>query len=192
MRVWHICPEKVLDAIVERGYYRADGRYVWQHFRPAYKWLVSQMDLRLPEKRDPRIRYPVWVWVNYSEKNARPDLRRSAHLAPGTPGVRLELEIPEERILQSDFSFWHCVLNNAYCSWTEKEYDELGEPIPAFFNGRTPEQQQVVESTWPRVFDLTTPRDIDWHGEKYPTQIQGTLWQFDLSEVVGYTKFVAR
>jgi len=48
------------------------------------------------------------------KKKRMPDLRSCGHLPRGIPGIRLELEVEEERVLLSDFSMWHAVLNQTY------------------------------------------------------------------------------
>lgn len=49
---------------------------------------------------------PIWFWFS-----PKPDLRHRAHLPRGEQAVRLELELPRETVLLSDFDTWHCVLN---------------------------------------------------------------------------------
>ena len=57
MRLWTIQHLRVWEALRERGYFRADGRTAYHHFRPAYRWIAGQMERRLPGYRTGR--YPV-------------------------------------------------------------------------------------------------------------------------------------
>lgn len=86
------------------------------HFRPAYRWLMSQMKERVAGCRG---LWPIWFW-----HSPKPDLRHSAHLPRGERGVRLELELPRDRTLLLDFETWHAVLNRWHLSQSQRESEE--------------------------------------------------------------------
>jgi len=92
----------LVECLQRRGVIRGDGRRVCHHFRPAYKWLTGQMHRRVPGYSGA---FPVWFWFS-----PKPDLRQSALLARGERGLRIELELPREVVLLSDFE------NLALCS----------------------------------------------------------------------------
>ncbi len=82
-----------------------------QHVEPdwhkAYTWMREQMRLKLATMSGD---YPVWAWPweAYAAR-FKPDDRWGA---VGEEMVVLGLDVPDARVLTSDFQAWHQVLNN--------------------------------------------------------------------------------
>lgn len=163
-RLWTIQTHTAWQHAQQKGILRTDGRRVERTFRPAYRWMMRHMQLRLPNYRGG---YPVWAW--YAPK---PDLRASALLPRGTRGVRIEFEAPAHAMLLSNFDAWHCVLNGSYLALCEDEYHKVGAKFTA----------AQVEQSWTRIFDL----------QKTDLYIQAVVEQITLSQVVRVDTFVAR
>ena len=88
-----------------------DESWQWQ---TAYEWMVGQMEKRVGKRPKPD-KYLLWGWYQWRDVTRRkPDLRSPGHLAPGTRGVRLACEIPDDQMLRSDFQLWHHALNYWY------------------------------------------------------------------------------
>jgi hypothetical protein len=163
----------------------ADGRRVFRYFRPAYQWLMQQMVGRVTGYTG---RFPVWFW-----HSPKPDLRHRGHLPSGKGGVRIELELPRERVLLLDFQSWHCVLNRWHLSLSEREsrkwdrktegLDQCRAPLPAPIEAE-------LQATWERVFDLDRLRRAKLWGPI--DEIQGVTEYVRLEEVRGVSEFVAR
>ena len=64
--------------------------------------------------------------------------RSPSHLAPGTRGVRLACEIPNDQILPSDFLQWHHALNYGYLSLSQVEDDAFEAELALHGVVRTP------------------------------------------------------
>ena len=185
LRVWTIQGPGWWNVLQQRGVIRGDGRRVCHHSRPAYNWLMGQMHRRIPGYSGA---FPIWFW--YSPK---PDLRHSAHLARGEKGLRIELELPREVVLLSDFETWHCVLNRWHLSlsWREsrewdrktKEFDQFGATLPAALEAE-------LQATWERIFDMDRVRGTKLWGPV--DSIQGVCDRVLLSEVRHVCEFVAR
>lgn len=185
IRAWTIQSAACWERLKHQGVLRADGRRVHHHFRPAYRWLTQRMVRHIPCCTG---RFPVWFW--YSPK---PDLRHGGHLPAGKRGVRIELELPRERVLLFDFQSWHCVLNRWHLSlsWREsrewdrrsKEFDQYRAPLPA-------QLEAELQATWERVFDLNRLRRSKLWGPI--DEIQGVTEYVLLEEVRGVDEFVAR
>jgi hypothetical protein len=144
--------------------------------------------------------YPVWAWPE------RPDLRRSALHARGEKAVMIECEVPRERVLLSDFMFWHLVLNNHYIALTRAEDDawekRYGRKLRAGDHwersGRSgseppdvPERaRRELETSWELIFDFPALWRSRWLGKPEP---QATLEEILVpDEVVSVREFVAR
>lgn len=150
---------------------RRTGRLVgdWQHVEPyrvrAYRWVVRQMARRRIELHG---RPPIWGWTK------KPDLRQRGHLPPRVRGVRLELDVPDDHVLCSNFDAWHAVLNDHALSFVDAELD------PGL-------SRRQVEQSWEGIFDLGRCA-----GAGYGDLVQATFRWIDLCEVARATEFVAR
>ena len=107
-------------------------------------WMIKQMEARGLHTNDLP---PIWAWQR------KPDLRRSAHLSKGEKGVRLQLEVPEDLVLFSEFNAWHSVLNNSYIGKTMQEFEDY------FAYKLNPSEEEKVES-WNLIF---IDSGMDWN-----------------------------
>ena len=129
-----------------------------------------------------RCQMPIWVWCQWrGVSRRRPDLRSRGHLPTGATGVRIELELDEERVLCSDFDLWHYALNGWYLPESladEREFDAH------------PDRGRIAPS-WRRMFNL------EWRNRRYTAaraakSIQGVTWELRPQDVRRSTSFVAR
>lgn len=194
MRLWTIQPIEVYNQLVRDGYFICDKRKSpnindagSEQFIRAYKWLIHQMDIRgiyHPNSAE----YPIWAWHTRDWKHKKPDLRESCYDKRGTKSVCIELEIPDNQVLLSDFDEWHYVLNNWYndASKSEEEWEKMQE----HFNKLSPREKQIaIEKSWQRIFNIT-PFHNEWHSRgKY---IQATFWQIKIENVRRVQKFTCK
>lgn len=104
MHLWTIQATGFWKSAKERGVLRRDGRRITfrDDYRNPYRWMREQMKKRIPECRG---RYPIWLW------NEKPDIRMTHWHQGGERVIRLEVEVPDERVLLSGFDIWHYILN---------------------------------------------------------------------------------
>ncbi len=126
MRVWTIQPIDVWHRLKTTEVLTVDPCLIDSHGvadNPIdpYKWMNAQMRKRLPACA--HARYPWWGWTRWEgSTRPRPDLRCVAWWHPlGELSVRIELELPEEHVLLSDYDAWHAVLNGWFLSLSEQE-----------------------------------------------------------------------
>ncbi len=185
IRVWTIQSPSWWHTLRKHGEIRGDGRRANVYYRPAYKWMMGQMRCRIPAYSGG---FPVWFWFS-----PKPDLRRGAHRERGEHALRIELELPREIVLLSDFQTWHCVLNRFHLSLTRREsrewdrkvhgHDQFAPELPAPL-------ETEIQATWERIFDLDlVNRTKLWGPVK---RIQGVVDRVLLSQVRGVREFVAR
>lgn len=154
-------------------------------FLPAYQWMSEQMATRIgPAPKG--VAFPLWVWIQWESDRPRPDLRSLRHYwyAQGVQAVMLECEIPDRRVLASDFDMWHAVLNNWYI------------PVSAVDDEDTPYQlvsDDTKRASWAHIFDLSGPARWYWNGgdqDQLKLQsVQGCVWEIHLDEVRKVTHF---
>ena len=181
MRVWTIHGPEVLAVLRSGSVWRAGESRVEPAWIPAYRWMAREMRDRLGAPAERR-QMPIWVWCQWRGVSRRkPDLRSRGHLPTGATGVRIELELDEERVLCSDFQLWHYALNGWYLPESlADERDFAAHPD----RGR-------IATSWRRMFDL------EWRNRRYAPvlaekSIQGVTWELRPQDVRRSTSFVAR
>lgn len=179
MRLWTIQREEAFRAFERRGVLRGDRERVDRDYRMAYDWMAEQMRRRIGEP-PPGCSAPVWAWHVWHERSARPDLRSTAHLPRGIAGVRIEFEAAPEKVLLSDFTRWHVVLNNGWLADSEAEDRAWEQNPPA-----------DIRQTWERIFDVGRGC-TEYFGSIESRGVQAALWQVEWAQVRDVTKFVAR
>lgn len=86
--------------------------------------------------------YPVWAMP------LRPNRRKKFYSTK--PSVLVTAIVPMRRVLPSDHSAWHCILNHQVISATDEEEERMLEA------GTPP------EATWESVLDYNLPPRSEW------------------------------
>ena len=81
-----------------------------EKFLKAYDWMAEQMRQRIGEPPIKDIKYPMWAWYQYTSAKSKKPSRSYLDIEKGI-SVYMEIEIPDNEVLLSDFSNWHNVLN---------------------------------------------------------------------------------
>lgn len=170
MKLYTIQSKMAYEQAVKTGTLSTSKDYIWEEFLVPYEWMIGQMNNRIGHKGT----YPIWLWT---EKR---DLNDEALLPRGTAGVQIEVELPIEEVLMSDFDAWHIVLMNEFLALNEEE-DE------AFDAGKC---HITKEASWERVFDRQLLSESDyWAGEQ---TIQATTGDINVSQFKGVEHFIAK
>lgn len=145
-------------------------------FSRAYHWMIQQMIKQIgpSNKKDT---YPIWAWYRSRDyQHRRPDFR---WVKDYPDEVCIELEIPEKKVLLSDFQGWHFVLNDWY--YSDAKSDEEWDCKEKWFDNLTVNQQQrVKEESWQRIFDIT-PRHGEW--EVNGDVVQACFWAIKKDQI---------
>lgn len=195
MRLWTIQALPAWERLERDGVLSGDPTLIWPRFISAYDWMCAQMRRRIgPPPRPDQL--PIWAWARWSAAHIRPDLRATAHLPPGTAGVRIEIEVDPARVLRSDFHLWHHVLNYWYLSTSEADDEAVQAALTA--ERLDPYRQKPLAhpgwharilASWERIFTLEDQRD-GWTGNS--DSIQAVLWELRRADVRRAQRFVAR
>lgn len=182
LKLWTVRPRSDFFLLQEQGFFRTDRRFVYDFFLKAYDWMAEQLKKKTPSPKGADL--PVWAWYRYGGLNqAKPDLRRNAHLKRGEKGVRIEFEVPENLVLLSNFDAWHAVLNDWCFSINNEEYDyykKMEKTCPkAVFN-------EMKWQSWLKIFDLNLLDDPSTDG------VQAVLWELKIEWVKKVDFFIAR
>ena len=179
MILWTSQEEAVYNELLKTGVYRCDlNLSSMKDCREKYDWLVRQMKQRIGPPPE-QVTYPVWAIYQQSDKHRKPDLRRE-RWAVGCNGERfacLEIEIPDQDVLLSDFDAWCMLLSDFLISDTEQE----GCCLEAQYEALSPsEKRRMKEKNWERVFNLS-PLNNGWARRGY--EIQANFWELRLEQV---------
>lgn len=138
MIIWTMQPYEVYQKILEKGIFYYDPQLSSclkgdDDFQRAYRWMIKQMENKIDPAKEKNC-YPIWDWYRSRDhKHQYPDFR---WIRDFPDEVCIELEIPEERALLSDFEGWHFVLNDWYYSdatnqvqwnWQREWFDSLSK-----------------------------------------------------------------
>lgn len=104
-------------------------------YKPAYSWMKTQMHKRLPNYSGD---FPIWAWFNAPDSDY--------HMEEND--MIIEFEVPEDRILISNFGAWHSVLNNQPMYFEDREYSK-----------------EEIEKSWDLIFDLNDLLTLEYGSE---------------------------
>lgn len=133
-----------------------------------YEWMYEQYQKRVGSQ----IKSLIWVWENipnfYFEYDEEDDKYwQTGQLQQDRVRVLLTLDVPEERVLWSDYQSWHCPLNNfGILSNEEFEEEEKGKVFDMMYG-------------WERVFDFEWLNKNGWDD----VLKQGVVDKFDISDI---------
>lgn len=172
MTLWTIQPEDVYFSILKMGQYICDPQQIGMpEFTEMYDWLAARMRERIGEPPNGVI-YPVWAWHTQRSRRQKPDLRleRWTYGCEGEKFVCLEIEVPDEQVLLSDFDLWSIILLDDLITETEEEDNEFDK----IYKSLIPDKKlEMKYENWKRVFDVT-PFKNAWM--RRGSWIQATFW----------------
>ena len=114
MRLWSFQPKEIADELCSGARFICDPELSahygpYEEFRRAYDWLMVEMEERIP--RPAGVELPVWAWARNHGEIRKPDRRRMLFSHYAKSDVILELDVPDELVVLSDFDDWHAILN---------------------------------------------------------------------------------
>ena len=187
MTLWTIQPDEVYQQIQKTDIYRCDfEKSQMTDLREQYDWLVQEMKARIGEPPE-GVFYPVWAWYMWEGARKKPDLRR-ARWRNGWKGDRfvcMEIEIPDDRVVLSDFDVWSIILLDGLIADSEEEVKRLEME----YDSLTQEDKQEYKAqNWKTVFDLNYV-DNGWihRGDS----IQATFWELGKEDIKSVRFFTA-
>ncbi len=194
--------EAAYQAALNKGVLRADWDYIFLREEPApYLWMAEKLSEKSP-KPDERIVTPIWAWFQWRGKRKRRDLRYSGCGKRGEAMVRLTIEMPDERVLLSDFMNYNSVLMNDYIPDSEEdserfdqEMERAGITYADLRDGtgddeiRQSFQAKIIQS-WDKIFDIESIKTD--YSDSEDQSIQAVMWEVKISEIIKVERFIAR
>lgn len=160
MLLWTVQPREVYEDIMRTGSYHFDATKnpMRNDFESAYEWLEATMERRGIKRSDPSDPL-VWAWQIMDGKCYVSPYNKEIW-SSDKDEVLLQINIPDEQVLLSDFDAWHYVLNRWYydTSGTEEEWEENQK----WFKSLPAEEQEIIKkASWLKCLDIT-PMNSEW------------------------------
>lgn len=183
MRLWTAQTVAVYENLIKTGIHYCDENKIrdFEWWKRAYDWFAEKMAERVGAP-PANVKYPIWLWYKWNARHRKPDLRSRSSFGPkGQNMVMLEVEIPDDKVVLSDFDNWHYVLNNSYSysmAHSEKEFDEIDERLDSLPED---ERQIEIEKSWDSIFDITPfKNEFTENG----TWVQATTWELKSEYII--------
>ena len=118
-------------------------------------------------------------------KSREPDLYSLGR--PGEELVLFELEIPDDRLVLTEYNTWHYVLNKwFYCRVKDGEDFRNRND---WFDALPPEEKEkVMERSWQAVFDTKLRDNGEW--DRNGQFVQATFWELRAGDIVSCRRCV--
>lgn len=153
MILWSIQPIKVYEQIQKNGRYLVDSRLSdnFKDFKDSYSWLKEQMSIKgIKNKNNNEI---IWAWHTYNGKHEMSDMKDIRNMFSGDNEVILEIDIPDEEVVLSDYNTWHFVLNNSWID--DSTCEEEWEKNRSWYESLSfEEREHLKKESWQKVFDV--------------------------------------
>jgi hypothetical protein len=165
MTVWTIQEYSLYEKLLKNKILTVDLSYSeyyndCKEFKNAYDWLYKQFKKRV-KKYDGN---PLWWgWTD------RPDLRKK-QTSSNDVLVLIELNIPDELILKSDFCAWEYAFTDSIIAESEKEYDIYYDDEENWTEDVKKQKEMVKEKSWEIIFNKNPPKN-DWIGNTLKWQV---------------------
>ncbi|MBR1683897.1 MAG: DUF3841 domain-containing protein [Clostridia bacterium] len=183
MLLWTTQPLSLLTDLERDGVYRCAREKSWNltkqgSLEKPYAWLIAQMRERIGEMPE-GVTNPVWAWHTWEYARTCPDPESAAFLKRTEDKVLLTLDIPEERVLLSDFEAWQSVMMGTYVAkGTTKE--ALEKELEAMDKVEDGKMEDFIRASWENVFLIDPVDRWDMHRGRY---VQATFWEVRREDV---------
>ena len=187
MILYTIKDESKWKEFQETGILKSDDNNIFcNDFLDSYSWLERKMKELLPSSEIKCV-HPIWAWYKHDGKR-KPDLRRSGFGERGQTNYRIEFEIEDNKVLLTDFSNWHLILNR---SEEDKKVEHCCLPLKWFDDT---EIEDGLKDGWIISDDklIYNWNNIIVDKNSLLKDIQATLWYVKIEQVRNVTKFKAR
>lgn len=190
MRLWTIQGIEIYEQLQRDGVAYCT-KPAWsddEKFMKAYLWMADEMRQRIGEPPIKEIKYPMWAWYQHISAKSKKPPRSYLDIQEGVSAY-MEIEIPDNEVLLSDFCNWHNVLNQyPLTNWKriDKKTDllekEAGKSLD--FDDYPLEIQKEIEKSWEAIFDLDRRDKEVGRTHKRNRSIQATFWMLKPDNVI--------
>lgn len=141
------------------------------NFIIAYKYMRFEMNKKL------NTNYASYPWWAFIDKPTIHEIKKG-FTSCKTPYL-ITLDIPDEKLVLSDFQEWHSPLMNVCCFKTEEEMNEKWDELEKLKTTDIFKYFEIMTDSWQQIFDIsnTPARDI-----------QATFFEIQKKKIVSIKK----
>lgn len=182
MKLYTIQPEFKISELEQTGVLKSGEKIMDDYFLDSYAWLEDKMRELLPLP-DIECKHPIWAWYKHRGKR-KPDLRNSGYGNRGEKLYRIEFDIDDDKVLLSDFSDWHFVLNSIN---EDKLFKQTSLPLD--WHSKEEIEEGIKEGwkvlgdkliyNWENIFNINL----------FKEDVQATIWYVKMEQVIDINKF---
>lgn len=194
MKIWTFQDPEVCKIIRQIGIYypdknKCDERNCYPQFEYAYQWITDQMAKKIKPRNniDP---VPIFGWYTQNGKPGVTNLKLPMNQYQQDM-ILLELDIPDNEIVLSDYALWFDVLNNVSCIPAKTEREAKTRDF-IHYKGITklfPKKYQVLkEKSWENIFCDAFTEKVDTSWRRYGFDIQATFWEIRSDMIISATR----
>ncbi|AOY78149.1 DUF3841 domain-containing protein [Clostridium formicaceticum] len=182
VKLWTRQHKQVLKELEENGIYHAKKEYITEkmddiseYYLKLYDWYVKEAEKIVP-RPDEIIKYPIWLSTS-----------SETMLQPTEDTIVLELEVPREYVVITDFERWGYVVNYWYVPLDKEDEKKHNEELKRYgirdesalymsHKGNFyPLLRNKIIKSWNRIFDSNLPTS---------GITQATLWEIKKEWIV--------
>lgn len=176
MVLWTIQPVEVFEELMESGIYCCvpEKSENCADFHNAYDWMEEKM-ISIIGPKPAGIKRPIWAWYCWDGKRIKPDMKLD-EFRESDNVVVMEIDIPDDQVLLTDYNCWHAVLNNSYYHY-EKTNEEWEKENKRYGSLPINEQERVKLQSWDKdvIVAAATCQPMVY--------IQATFWELKRNQV---------
>ncbi|WMJ22919.1 DUF3841 domain-containing protein [Paludicola sp. MB14-C6] len=187
--IWTIQRLDVLNELEKFGVYNVrEENIIWESSDTdalrAYDWICQEMNNRISVPPT-GVKYPIWAWYSWEGKRKKSNKRRKGYAERGTPVVLITLDIPDQKVLLSDFDLWHYALNHWYLPTSEEDNAN-------FESQEEMQKEDLIQKSWQHIFDISSKYTEYICTNPNKKWIQATFWELKSDNIISIEKFIAK
>lgn len=175
MKLWTFQSISILEYFKTHDTYRTDqskSKFLYDYLQGqcCYEWMKHQLEKFAGPCPFPE-RTLIWAWFAKDGRHKKPNLNKEENM--GADSVLLELSVPDNLVLLSDFIDWHIPLNNGYVPFTQDD-DAMDLELDWFDEIPSGEEKEKIKfESWKRIL---LPDQSLSNIPNYPN-IQAVFWE---------------
>ena len=167
MTLYTFISEEELNILNETGKLVCDPSKVEPFYINAYDFMSSCLEKKCP-KPDKAITYPRWAWYSWENSRNVPD---TGILEFYPDMYLLEIDVPDNEVLLSDYDNWHFCLNYIYLPKTDEEDDWFESQKPYLTDDAL---KKRIRNSWLNIFDKDFPNRFITDENEH--SVQAVFW----------------
>ena len=184
MKLWTIQPAGALEQIEKNRYFRCDPSLSYNLTKAdslsnPYHWLAEQMRKKIGDPPQ-GVEYPVWAWHTWNFERRCPDPESPAFLRRTEPRILFTLDVPDEKVVLTDFDAWQNVMLGGYTS-VAANAEEFARDEALLDELEGDALEKAIRASWTNVFIIDPVRNEYLVRGRY---IQATFWEIRKEYVV--------